>query len=132
MNMVSMGKTRIADNDHKRIVEARHKIIDRCTNATHQLIFTELGDGSYELETLVDEDSSNSIEYLIGMTVALEEIKRHEEIAQMMAAVDEAMGGMLLPILVGEMISEGIDVPQELMDLVGDKLITVIDKHAVN
>lgn len=117
MNMVSMGKAHIVNDAHKQVIEAKHKIIDRHTNTTHQLVFTANGDGSYELDTLVDEKVADSIEYLIGMMAAVEEIQRIEELAQIMTMLDEATGGQLMNIVVADMLAAGIEVPQELIDL---------------
>ena len=132
MNYVSMGRTHIKDEQHKKLVEVRHRIIDKHTKTTHKLDFVANGDGSYILDTQVDERLADSPEYMFGMIAAINEIREIEAMAQSMAALDEATGGMLLPLLVDELVQAGIEVPQDILDLAGAGMITVIDKTKLN
>lgn len=132
MNYVSMGQTHIKDDQHKKLVEVRHRIIDKHTKTTHKLNFTPNGDGGYILDTLVDESIADSPEYMFNMVAAAHEIREIEAMAQAMADLDNALGGVLLPILVNDLLAAGFEVPQDIIDLAGEGLITVVDKSTLN
>ena len=135
MEMFTLGKTHVPNLESKKILEIRHKILDHETGVNHTLIWTDMPDGSFELEVQIPAAAADSTEYLVSMMMAAERVRQMEKQAKMLAVIDQMTGGMLSRALVAEMQADGVEVPQELLDLINGDMITatiVEDEHTVH